>query len=463
MVRRGFRSSRLFLFGYFALLMLIGAILLKILPTWAGEAPLSFVDALFTSVSAVAVTGLITVNTASFHPLGQAIILMLIQLGGLGVIAFSTLYLTQPRRRISLQRRAIIREYFIGSLEYEPRRIVRNIVVATVVSEIVVALLLAPAFARAGVDRVAFTALFHAVSAFCNAGFSTFADSLERFAGNPGVLLPIMAAFVVGGLGFVVYQDLYRRFLQPRLQPRRPGEVGSGRDVSRRRHVLSLHTRIVLVATGTLIVVGFVAFLLFERQTLDSLPSNARWLAALFQSVTPRTAGFNTIPQDQLSGPGTVLTMVFMFTGGAPGSIAGGVKVTTVFLILLAAFNVTDESGDARLFRRKLPSQVISRALLFVTRALLIVVASFLLLTITELLVAGAGFTFRELSFETLSAFGTVGLSTGITGSLTAAGKAVIMLTMFAGRVGIISLAVPARGRRWQGQIDYPAGEVLIG
>ena len=444
--------------------MVVGGFLLWLLPTWGGEGSLSFIDALFTSVSAVAVTGLITVNTASFHPLGQAIILILIQFGGLGVIAFSTLYLSQPRRRISLQRRAIIREYFIGSLEYEPRRIVRKIVGATIAIEIIVALLLLPAFARAGVDRVVFTALFHAVSAFCNAGFSTFANSLEGFVGNAGVLLPIMAAFVFGGLGFVVYQDLYRRYLQPWVRKRIGGTMSWNASPPRvRRHVLSLHTKIVLCATAAMIVLGVVLFALFERDTLAALPRGSRWLAALFQSATPRTAGFNTISQSDLSGPGTVLTMVFMFTGGAPGSIAGGVKVTTIFLILLAALNLTDEDGDARLFRRKLPSSVISRALLFVTRALLIVVASFLLLTITEILFSGSDVGFRELSFETLSAFGTVGLSMGITANLSVGGKIVVMLTMFAGRVGIISLAVPARGRRWQQNIDYPAGEVLIG
>jgi trk system potassium uptake protein TrkH len=437
-------SSRVYLFGYFAILMVVGGILLWLLPTWAGDGKLSFLDALFTAVSAVAVTGLITVNTASYAPIGQAIILVLIQLGGLGVIAFSTLYLTQPRRRISLQRRAMIREYFIGSLEYEPRTIVRKIVMSTLGIELVLAVVLAIGFACTGTDRVLFTAVFHAVSAFCNAGFSTFANSLESFAAMPGVVVPIMIGFVVGGLGFVVYQDCYRR-------------------IRRQRHVLSLHTKIVLAGTAGFIMFGCLFFLIFERSSLSAVPDGGRFLAALFQSVTPRTAGFDTLPQSSLSGPGAVLTMVLMFTGGAPGSIAGGVKVTTVIIIVMAAIGATDEAGDMRLFRRKLPSQTVSRALLFVARALLIVVTSFLLLTVTELVLAGHAFSFRQLSFETLSAFGTVGLSMGITEALSGPGKVVVMLTMFGGRVGIISLALPIRGRRWNNLIDYPSGEVLIG
>ncbi|MFP4113530.1 MAG: potassium transporter TrkG [Spirochaetota bacterium] len=442
---RGFRSSKLFLFGYFALLMLAGGLILWVLPTWAGEGDLGALDALFTSVSAVAVTGLVTVNTASFNPLGQTVILVLIQLGGLGIIAFSTLHLTQPRRRISLQRRAIIREYFIGSLEYEPRRILRNIVISTLVVELIVALALLPGFVGHGVERPVFASVFHAVSAFCNAGFSTFADSLEGFATAPAITVPVMAALVIGGLGFVVYQDL-------------------ARHAARRRHVLSLHTRLVLVSTAGLIVLGFVLFLATEWNAgLAGLEGGHKLLGALFQAVTPRTAGFNTVPQAALSAPGTVLTLVFMFVGGGPGSIAGGVKVTTVFIIVWAALGQTDDSGDARVFRRKVRSPVVSRATMFVVRALMILTSAVFLLSLTEIVIAGNAFSFRDVVFETFSAFGTVGLSMGITGELSAPGKLVIIATMFAGRVGLISLAVPSQGKQWRSLIDYPPGEVLIG
>ncbi|MCK4513627.1 MAG: potassium transporter, partial [Spirochaetaceae bacterium] len=211
-MRRGIPSSKLALFGYFAFLMVSGGLLLWLLPTWVdGGGDLSFIDAMFTAVSAVAVTGLITVNTASYSPLGQSIILGLIQLGGLGLISFSTLYLTQPRKRLSLQRRAFIREYFVGSVEHEPRVIIRNIVISTAIVELALAVSLLVGFRRAGVDRPLFTAVFHAISAFCNAGFSTFPDSLERFVATPAITVPIMVGLVLGGLGFVVYQDIFRR------------------------------------------------------------------------------------------------------------------------------------------------------------------------------------------------------------------------------------------------------------
>lgn len=442
---RGIRSSKLYLYGYFALLMLAGGLLLWILPAWAGEGELGLLDALFTSVSAVAVTGLITVNTAEYTLTGQFIILTLIQLGGLGVIAFTTFALTQPRRRISLQRRAVIREYFIGSVEHEPRRILRNIVISTVSLEAILVVSLLPGFLARGVQRPLFTSVFHAISAFCNAGFSTFADSLEGFAGDPAITIPVMVGLVLGGLGFVVYQDLARR-------------------VTRRRHLLTLHTKVVLATTATLILLGFVVYFVLEADgAFAGLSAGDRALAALFQSVTPRTAGFNTVPQADLSESGIVLTLVLMFTGGAPGSIAGGVKVTTVFIIVWAALGGTDDSGDARVFHRKIPSPLVWRATMFFVRALMIVTSALFLLTITEIVIAGHEIGFRDLAFETFSAFGTVGLSTGITAGLSAAGKLVIIATMFAGRVGLISLAIPTRGKEWRSLIDYPRGEVLIG
>ena len=444
-LRVGIRSSKVVLFGYFATLMLLGGLMLRILPSWAGPGSLSLIDAMFTAVSAVAVTGLITVNTADFTLLGQIIILFLIQSGGLGIIAFSTLYLTAPRRRISLQRRAFIREYFVDSLEYRPRRILRNVGLSTLAIELVIAAALYAAFRSAGVERPGFTAVFHAISAFCNAGFSTFRDSLEGFVTTHSVTVPIMVALVLGGLGFVVFEDL-------------------GRRLTKRRHVLTLHSKIVLGTSAVLIVLAWLVFYFTEaRLGLAGLSVGDRAMAALFQAVTPRTAGFNTIPQGELSQPGSLLTIVMMLIGAAPGSIAGGVKVTTFALILFTVIGRADDDGDVRLFHRRVPESVVSRALVFVSRAMLILVVALFALGITENLIAGRGFSFHDLLFEGFSAFGTVGLSTGITGSLSAAGRIVVMLTMFAGRVGLISLAIPSPGKHWRNLIDYPTGEVLIG
>jgi trk system potassium uptake protein len=439
------RASRLVLYGYFALLMLVGALLLWLLPTWGGEGRLDFVDALFTSVSAVAVTGLITVDTAQYTLLGQSIVLGLIQLGGLGIIAFTTLHLTGSRRRLSFQRRAVIREFSLGSVEHEPRRILRGIVASTFAFEALIAAALLPGLLSRNVDRPLFTAVFHAISAFCNAGFSTFTNSLEGFVHTPAVTVPVMVAVVLGGLGFVVHQDI-------------------AFGLFRRRHVVSLHTRIVVVSSAVLLVFGFLFYLVIEwNGAFAGLATGDRLLAAAFQSVTPRTAGFNTVAQSSLSTPGITLTLVFMLTGGGPGSTAGGVKVTTVFLIVWAALGRTDTAGEARVFRRKVHAPVIARATMFFTRALLILVVATIALGVTEILVADRDVNFRDLVFEAFSAFGTVGLSMGITGGLSPAGKLIVMATMFAGRVGLISLAIPTRGKSWRGRIDYPPGEVLIG
>ena len=444
-IGQAIRASKLVLYGYFALLMLIGALLLWVLPTWGGEEPLGFLDALFTSVSAVAVTGLITVDTAQYTLLGQSIVLGLIQLGGLGIIAFTTLHLTGPRRRLSLKRRAVIREFSVGSVEHEPRRILRGIVASTLAFETLIAAALLPGFLTRNVDRPVFTAVFHAVSAFCNAGFSTFTDSLEGFVGAPSVTVPIMVAIVLGGLGFVVHQDI-------------------AFGLFRRRHVVALHTRIVVVSSAVLLLFGFLFYLVVEWDgAFAGLTTGDRLYAAAFQSVTPRTAGFNTVVQSDLSAPGLVLTLVFMLTGGGPGSIAGGVKVTTVFIIIWAALGRTDVAGEARVFRRKIRAPLIARATMFFVRALLILVGAIIALGVTEIVLAGSDVGFRDLVFEAFSAFGTVGLSMGITGGLSPAGKLVVMATMFAGRVGLISLAIPTRGKSWRGRIDYPPGEVLIG
>ncbi len=439
------RASKLVLYGYFALLMLAGALALWLLPAWGGDGRLGFLDALFTSVSAVAVTGLITVDTAQYTLLGQSIVLVLIQLGGLGIIAFTTLHLSRPLRRLSFRRRAAISEFSIGSVEYDPRRILRGIVGSTLTLEAIIALTLIPAFVAQEVERPVFTAVFHAISAFCNAGFSTFTNSLEPFVGTPSVTVPVMIAIVAGGLGFVVHRDIALALF-------------------RRRHVLTLHTRIVIVSSAALLVLGFVFYLVSERNAAFSgLELADRLHAAAFQSVTPRTAGFNTVEQSDLSVPGIVLTLVFMVTGGSPGSIAGGVKVTTVFIIMLAALGRTDTAGEARVFRRKIPATLIAKSTMFFVRALLVLVAAIIALSVTEIVLEGRDVSFRDLVFEAFSAFGTVGLSMGITGGLSSAGKLVVIGTMFAGRVGLISLAIPSGGKRWQGRIDYPPGEVLIG
>ncbi len=432
--------------SYFVFIIALGSVLLALPASTPGPGSMRYVDALFTATSAACVTGLITVNTAGLTRFGQTVIMMLIQAGGLGIIAFSTIYLVLPAGRISLRSSSIIQEYYVDQVDFDPRRIVRSILIFTFAVQAAGAALLYASFSRRGVDEPLFTAVFHAISAFCNAGFSTFADSLERFVLDHDVTLTIGVLIVIGGIGFVVLHDIVTR-------------------VRRRRHRLSLHTRIVLTATGAFVLIGAALFFAMERATgaFAGMSGFQGVMAALFQSVTPRTAGFNTVAQSELSPASMMVTSIMMFTGGAPGSVAGGIKVTTVLIILAAAILGTDENGDLQLGQRRIPAFVVGRAHGLLVKAILIVVVSSLLLVVTEYALITDGIALTVLLFEVVSAFGTVGLSLGVTDILSDAGKVVIIATMFAGRVGLISLAMPRRRVRGERLVGYPTGDVLIG
>jgi len=322
------------------------------------------------------------------------------------------------------------------------------VVAFTLLIELAGAVLLWTAF-RGDVEAHApFAAVFHSVSAFCNAGFSTFSTNLEAYVTNPTVTLTVALLIVLGGIGFVVMEDVVERV------------------VGRRRR-LALHTRLVLGMTGCLIVVGTAAYLVFEwSRAYAPLGPAQKVMAALFQAVTPRTAGFDTIPQASLSFPSRVFTLFLMYVGASPASTGGGIKTTTFFIILVMILRGSEAREDVRLVHRKLSSLSVSRGMMFALRALAIVGVAAFLLSITELLVrpapAGQKY-FLAVLFETFSAFGTVGLSLGLTPYLTAAGKCIIILTMFAGRVGMSALAISTPRSLPAHAIDYPEEEVLVG
>ena len=450
-MRRALTSGQLNIPIFFITVILAGSALLSLPASWAGGDGLSYLDALFTSTSAVCVTGLITVDTARYSLLGKLVIVLLIQAGGLGIMSLATLYLTNPRRRISFLQARFIRDYYVETVPHQDREIVRNILLFTLLFEAAGALVLFARFAplaRSGqglADGPLFTAVFHSVSAFCNAGFSLFSNNLESFPGDPAVLLPIATLIVAGGLGFVVVQDLADRLR------------GRGRG-------LSLHSRVVLGMTLLLVCGGAALYYLFERgAALGGLGEPGRILNAFFQSITPRTAGFNALPQARLSAPSKALTLFLMFTGAGPGSIAGGVKVTTLFLVLLAVMKGTRSNGTLDVGRRQIAAEIVTRAQLFVLRAVSLLALSVFALCVSELTVPGTPWTFLDVLFESVSAFGTVGLSLGITPALTPAGKLIIILTMFAGRVGLITIAIaqplPAEDRTF----EYASEKILVG
>jgi trk system potassium uptake protein TrkH len=435
----------LFLFSYFVAVISLGTIALYIPISWRGADRLSLIDALFTATSAVCVTGLITVDTPTYSIVGQVVILILLQAGGLGIITFSTIYLARPQGRISLIRHRIIRGYYLESSGLGTMAIVRRIVAVTLIFELIGTLILYRAFRSSVPESRLFVSLFHSVSAFCNAGFSLFSNNLEGYSANAAVSLTIMALVVFGGLGFVVLQDV------------------AASALVKKKH-LSLHSKIVFLMTGLLLAFAAGFYLAFEAgSSMASLSPAQKIAAALFQAATPRTAGFNTIPQQLLSTPSKTLTMLFMFIGGGSGSIAGGIKVNTFFIVLLMLFQGPDSRGEVTVFKRKIAGSRIFHATMFMLKALLLLFASFLALTITELWFAGHPIDVFALIFETFSAFGTVGLSLGATPGLTGIGKLILIVTMFMGRIGLLALAIP-RSRPYPVHVlDYPQGEVLIG
>jgi trk system potassium uptake protein TrkH len=439
------QSEKLFLFSYFLACISLGTVVLYLPISWAGAQRLHLIDALFTATSAVCVTGLITVDTPTYGALGQIMILILIQAGGLGIITFSTIYLARPRGRISLIRHRIIRGYYLESSGLGTTAIVRRIVAVTLSFELVGTLILYRVFRATVPENRLFISLFHAVSAFCNAGFSLFSSNLEGYTTDALISLTIMTLVVFGGLGFVVLRDV------------------AATVMVKKKH-LSLHSKIVFLMSGILLVFAGGFYLAFEAgRSMAHLTGGQKILAALFQAATPRTAGFNTLPQENLSTPSKTLTMLLMFIGGGSGSIAGGIKVNTFFIVLLMLFQGPDSRGEVTVFKRKIAGDRIFHATMFMLKALLLLFGSFLLLTITELWVADHRIDVFSLVFETFSAFGTVGLSLGATPGLTGVGKLVLVVTMFMGRIGLLALAIPRSRPYPVNVLDYPQGEVLIG
>ena len=439
-------GEKLYVFSYFIGLILIGAGALRVDGVWRGAAPLGFLDALFTSTSAVCVTGLVTVDTAQFSRLGQSIIATLIQLGGLGIVAFAAVYVAAPRSRLSLVNQNLIRDLSIDDVEHNPRKIVRNIVAFTFLIEALGALALYPGFRASGSGEPAFESVFHAVSAFCNAGFSTRSGGLKEFAGYPSVPIVIMALIVTGGIGFAVLSDL--------------GRVARGR---RRR--LSYHSKAALLTTAALLAGGFAFFLAAESDgAYAGLDPAEKALAAAFQAVTPRTAGFDTVSQSALGGASVAFTILLMFIGASPGSTGGGVKTTTIFAALAAAFRTPDKDSSVAVGNRQLKAAPLLRAFSVIVKGLAIVAASWIALAVAEGSALREGsIGLDELLFEAVSAFGTVGLTLGITAKLGSAAKLALVLTMFAGRIGLFTMAMPRRRDSVERWADFPDASLMIG
>ncbi len=439
--------------GAFLLAILAGSLGLRFVDAFYVDGqPLGWIDALFTATSAICVTGLIVVDTAThFTWLGQAYLLLLIQLGGLGMITITTLVILGLGGRLSLGTERVTTSMTSPLPDINAFQLTRDVVVFTLVIETIGALFLFAAFrAQFPAGEALWHAVFHAVSAFCNAGFSTFTDSLMSSAGRVSVLGTVMMLVVVGGIGFLTIEELAVRVRA---------------SSATRRMRLSLHTRIVLVSTAAFLIVGWLLFSAFEwNGVLRDLHPFARIANGLFLSVTARTAGFNTINYADASDETNFLTILLMSVGGAPGSTAGGLKITTFVLIGLLAWSRMRGATAVSVWSRTIPEETVQRAIGVTVFAFTTVAVSIFLFTAFEEQVA-PGVGFLRLMFEAVSAFNTVGLSLGATGELSPASRVLTTFLMFTGRIGPLSFAaaLALRARAARPHYAFAREDISIG
>jgi trk system potassium uptake protein TrkH len=447
--RRKLTPSELFV-GSFLLLIALGTLSLKVLPGLYQGEPLGWTDAAFTATSAVCVTGLTVVDTATYFTFaGQLVVLVLIQLGGLGMLVLASVVILALGGRPSFRTEAVA----AGSHHMIPhipaRKLILDVVRFTFVLEAIGAILLYCLWApRLGPGKALWPAVFHSISAFCNAGFSTNTSSLVPWHDSPATLVVISLLIVAGGLGFIALEELY--------------QLRSRKSKAGRR--LSVHTRLVLVTTVVLVVAGWLLFAIFEWQgVLANMRVWDRISNALFMSVTPRTAGFNSIDYGQASDSTNLLTMLLMMIGGSPGSTAGGMKTTTLALLALLAWSRLRSQATTTYAHRSIPGETMQRAAGLFSITIGIVVTGVLALTLI-------GDFYRDhhdfltLVFEAVSAFNTVGLSMGITPELSIPSRWVIISLMFAGRTGPLAIAAALTVRlAGRGKFRLAYEDVIVG
>ncbi|MBX3396372.1 MAG: ATPase [Phycisphaerae bacterium] len=449
------RSERMLAFT-FAVLILGGTLLLWMpishgKPVSQSRPGLSLIDALFTATSAVCVTGLTVVNTDSdFSRFGQVVILSLIQLGGLGIMTFAALGAQLLGGKMSFRSQSMVADsFFQRNAATTLRRDLKRIVVATLIIEAIgAAVIYLDLLSEPGEAAPAFSAIFHSISAYCNAGFSIYPDSLvQQRVASPAFIYMIMLLIVLGGLGHAVVLETTKRvWNQIRRQPMKP-------------IMWTLNTRIVLYMSAGLILVGTVLLL-----PLGIYEQSVSWFDAItnaaFQSITCRTAGFNTVDIGALPRTALMVMMVFMFIGGSPASCAGGVKTTSVATWYSQLRAWLRGNTDVTLLGRRLPPSVVARAAMIIGLGVIWCATGTMILTLTE--------SFEQekdsldLMFEQVSAFGTVGLSTGVTPHLSSAGKLWITISMFVGRLGPLTAAMVI-SQRAVTSARYPEEQILVG
>ncbi|MDV3427601.1 MAG: TrkH family potassium uptake protein [Bacillota bacterium] len=428
----------------FASIIFLGAVLLALpISSKSGEST-PFLNCLFTSTSAVCVTGLVVVDTGTYwNYFGKTVIMLLIEAGGLGFMSFATLVSLILGKKITFKERLVMQEALGTNTFGGLVRLTRYVLSFSFGIQFIGASLLATQFIPAyGVLKGIYYSIFHAVSAFCNAGFDLLGnfDSLTKVYNNYIIVLTIAFLIIIGGIGFTVWAELYS---------------------FRRLKKLSLHTKLVLTITSALIVIGAVLLFILEYnnlQTIAKMTLPDKILSSFFASVTPRTAGFNSISTSGMSHGGKFITVILMFIGGSPGSTAGGVKTTTLGVLIFTVISVVHGREDTEIFNKKIIKDIVYRAFAIIAAGLCIVACDVLILSVTEKM-ASLG----AVLYEVTSAFGTVGLTLGLTPYLSIIGKIVIILTMYAGRVGPLTIAVALAKNKKVTGIKYPEEKIMVG
>lgn len=428
----------------FALVILAGAVLLSLpISSQSGE-PTNFLDSLFTSTTAVCVTGLVTVDTGThWNYFGKTVIMVLIEVGGLGFMSFATLISLLLGKKITLKERLLMQEALNTFNIQGLVKMVKYVLVFTFSVQALGALLYSTQFIpQFGLSKGIYYSVFHSISAFCNAGIDLMGgfSSLTGYSSNSVVILTTGALIVIGGLGFTVWSEIYNY---------------------KGLKKLTLHSRVVILVTTILIIGGAVLMFLLEFNnpgTMKSMGLKDKLINSLFASITPRTAGFNSISTSDMTMAGRFLTTVLMFIGGSPGSTAGGLKTSTLGILILTIVSTIKGREDTEIFGKRLSKDTVYRAFSLFSIAIGLVLTVTMILSITE-----QGVPFEYLLYETTSAFGTVGLTLGLTPKLSAIGKLIIILTMYCGRVGPLTVALALTNRKSKSGYKYPEDKILVG
>ena len=443
-VKTKFNYTQIIAFGFLGIILL-GTLLLCLPISVKDGIDITFLDAMFVATSATCVTGLVVVDTyTTWSTFGQLVIPCLIQIGGLGFMTLITMVFTFMKRKIGLRERKLLMQS-AGTIRLSGIvKLIRRIVAGTFIFELLGAILIAVSlYSELGLGRSIYYGVFHSVSAFCNAGFDLFGSksvfsSLTYFTDNYLLNITVMFLIVTGGLGFIVWEDIYNhRFKFSKY---------------------SLHSKILLTFTLILIFCGAAAFFVFEyTHSLKGLPFGEKILASFFQSITPRTAGFNTVNLTSMSPGGKFLMMLLMFIGGGSGSTAGGIKVTTFAVLVLTVISAARRNDNITAFKRRLSDDALKQAASIILVYGFMIIVSFFLMDLFE------NFTAGDMMFELISAVGTVGVTMGITPMLGTVSKIVVMILMFSGRIGGLTFMLLLAEKKVNVKLERPIEKIIIG